>query len=97
MTTPREPLRPDQARKVIKDILKAGRPFVYPDHAKKKMARFKMDPLDCTHVVKAGVVYDPEFENGSWRYRICAGGMTVIVEFRLREPHEIVIVTMWRA
>jgi putative transcriptional regulator len=56
------------ARKLLREILASGRLF-YSDHAKKKMARDRLTPVDVVNVLRAGVVEPSELEHGSWRHR----------------------------
>ena len=53
-----------------------------------------MTTPDCANVLRAGVVEEPEFERGSWRYRVRTQRMYVVVAFR--SENELSIVTAWR-
>jgi len=88
-----EPLAPDQAKRLIQAILKTGT-VSFSDHANKEMANDDMDAVDCTNVLRGGVVEQPEFENGSWRYRVRTNRMVVVVAFRSKEA--LRVVTAWR-
>lgn len=62
---------------------------------------------DAINILRAGVVREPEWENGSWRYRIDTPRMCFVVTFD-PEPEalpeksedvsevELVVVTAWR-
>ena len=88
-----EPLAPEAARQLIREILRAGR-FIYSKHAKEELLVARLTTVDCENVLRGGVVRPGEFENGSWRYRVETGRITVVVAFR--SEHELVVVTAWR-
>lgn len=46
------------------------------------------------NVLRAGVVYPPELENGTWRYRVRGGRINVVVAFRSEDT--LVVITAWR-
>jgi hypothetical protein len=89
----REPLKPDDAKRLIRTILQTGR-FTYTRHAKEEMLADDMTTVDCENILRAGVVRPPAFEKGSWRYRVETSRMTVVIAFRSSD--ELVIVTAWR-
>jgi hypothetical protein len=88
-----EPLGPEAARKLIREILRAGR-FVYSRHAKEELLADDLTTVDCENVLRGGVVGPGEFEHGTWRYRVETSRITVVVAFR--SEHELVVVTVWR-
>lgn len=88
-----EPLRPDDAKQLIRSILQSGR-FTYSKHAKEEMLEDDMTTVDCENVLRAGVVQPPDFEKASWRYRVETSRMAVVVAFR--SSTELVVVTAWR-
>ena len=88
-----EPLAPDAARQLMRKILRAGR-FIYSKHAKEELLADRLTTVDCENVIRGGVVRPGEFENGSWRYRVETGRITMVVAFR--SEHELVVVTAWR-
>lgn len=50
---------------------------------------------DVINVLHKGQIYgDPEFENGSWRYRIQTNNITIVIAFR--KPNHVVVVSAWR-
>jgi hypothetical protein len=50
---------------------------------------------DVLNVLKAGKIYDnPEFENGSSRYRVETHRIIVVIAFR--RPNHVVVITTWR-
>ena len=89
-----EPVAPDMARKVLRQILQSGL-FTYDRHAKDEMLADDLTTIDCENVLRGGVVRPGEFERGSWRYRVETGRITVVVVFR--SEHELVVKTAWRA
>jgi hypothetical protein len=59
-----------------------------------EMAADALDTVDCTNVLRGGVVDPPEWENGSWRYHVRTNRMCMVVA--LRSPTTLVVVTAWR-
>ena len=59
------------------------------------MARDALTTVDGVNVLRSGVVEPPEWEDGSWRYRVRAGRVTVVVVFRSEQA--LVLVTAWRS
>jgi hypothetical protein len=88
-----EPLKPDDAKQLIRQILTAGL-FTYSRHAKDEMLSDDLTTVDCENILRGGVVRPPDFEKGSWRYRVETKRMAVVVTFRSR--NELVVVTAWR-
>ena len=88
-----EPLRPDEAKRLIRQILESGR-FIYSGHAKKEILADNMTTVDCENVLRGGVVRPAEYENGSWRYKVETDRMAVVICFRSKS--ELVLVTAWR-
>lgn len=88
-----EPLGPDAAKKLIRQILQDGR-FTYSRHAHEEMDADGLTTMDCTNVLRGGVVRPGEYEYGSWRYRVETNRITVVVAFS--SEWELVIVTAWR-
>ncbi len=68
--------------------------FTYSKHAKEEMLADDMTTVDCENVLRGGVVQPPDFEKGSWRYRVETSWMAVVVAFR--SSTELVVVTAWR-
>lgn len=64
-----EPIDPTVAKKLIREILKTGIVGL-STHAETELANDNLTLVDCTNVLRGGVVEFPEFENGSWRYRV---------------------------
>jgi hypothetical protein len=89
-----EPLAPDAARRLIREILKVGR-FTYSKHAAEELLADDLTTVDCENVLRGGVVRPGESEHGSWRYRVDTIRITVVVAFR--SERELVVVTAWRS
>ena len=89
-----EPLAPEAARRLIRDILKSGR-FTYSKHAKDEMLDDDLTTVDCENVLRGGVVRPGECEHGTWRYRVETSRITIVIAFR--SERELVVVTAWRS
>lgn len=88
-----EPLAPDAAKWVIREILRAGR-LTYSSHAKQELLADELTTLDVVNVLRRGVVRPGEFEHGSWRYRVETRRIAVVIVFR--SALHLVVVTAWR-
>jgi hypothetical protein len=88
-----EPLDPIEAKRLIRQLLETGE-FHFSRHAETEMAADHLTTVDCVNVLRGGVVEPPEWENGSWRYRVCTGHMCVVIAFR--SAMALVVVTAWR-
>jgi len=88
-----EPAKPDDAKQLIRRILSTGR-FTYSGHAKKEMLSDDLTTVDCENILRGGVVRAPDFEKGTWRYRVGTNRMAVAITFR--SSKELVVVTAWR-
>lgn len=88
-----EPLSPDQAKKLIRQILDSGE-VRFSGHAEQEMADDSLETLDCINVLRGGFVEPAELERGSWRYRVVTQRIAVVVAFR--SETELVVVTAWR-
>jgi hypothetical protein len=88
-----EPLRPPEARKLLRAIL-AGGEVVFTSHALDEMEQDGISQADAIGVLRSGVVEPAEFERGSWRYRVRAHRTYVVAAFRSEVV--AVVVTAWR-
>jgi hypothetical protein len=88
-----EPLNPIQARQLIRNIIAAGE-VRFSRHAFEEMARDDLSTVDCANVLRGGVVEPPEWEHGSWRYRVRTNRIYVVISFR--SETQLVVVTAWR-
>jgi hypothetical protein len=89
----REPLEPNRARRLIREILEKGS-LSFSGHSEKALADDDLSTVDAVNVLRGGVVEFAEFENGSWRYRVRTQRMVVVIVFR--SASEIAVVTAWR-
>lgn len=89
-----EPLTPPDAKKLILDILNKGIVTYSQPHAEEQMVKRRISTVDCVNVLRGGVVQNGEYENGSWRYRVCTPKMCVVARFESITILEIV--TAWR-
>jgi hypothetical protein len=88
-----EPLHPTRARQLIRYILNAGT-VDFSGHALAEIAKDDLTTVDCTNVLRAGVVEPPELEKGTWRYRVRTNRIYVVVLFR--SETRLLVVTAWR-
>ena len=88
-----EPLSPAAAKRYLRAILETGA-LSFSGHALTEIEKDGLTTVDCVNVLRAGVVELPEFERGSWRYRVRTARITVIVAFR--SETSAVVVTAWR-
>jgi len=88
-----EPLKPADARRVIRAILERGT-VSFSKHALEEMANDELTTVDCVNVLRGGVVEPAELEGGSWRYRVTTEKICVVGAFR--SDTALVVVTAWR-
>ena len=84
---------PTRARQLIRKIIAAGE-VRFSGHALEEMAKDDLTTVDCTNVLRGGVVEPPEFERETWRYRVRTDRIYVVVAFR--SETQLVVVTAWR-
>lgn len=89
-----EPLDPPHAKKLIREILNKGVVTYSRPHAEEQMIKRRISTVDCVNVLRGGIVQNGEYENGSWRYRVCTPKMCVVARFESKSILEIV--TAWR-
>ena len=87
-------MSPPDARRLIRAILAAGE-VVSSKHAADETAKDDLTLVDCINVLRGGIVEPAEWERGTWRYRVHARRISVVVAFR-SEPR-LVVVTAWRS
>lgn len=90
----REPLRPTDARRRIRDILEQGDVVFTDPHAYQELANDGLETTDAVNVLRAGVVGEPEWENRAWRYRVSTARICVVIEFAGED--RLVVITAWR-
>ena len=83
-----------EAKKLLRKILTGGFVTYSRPHAIERLEERNLSMLDCENVLRAGVVDEAEYENGSWRHKVRTNKIAVIIEFLSKE--EILIVTAWR-
>lgn len=88
-----DPVRPPQARKIISGILDTG--SVIPSkHFREEAEKDQLDIVDAENVLRCGVVREPEWENGSWRYQVETPRIRVVIVFETET--ELILVTIMR-
>lgn len=87
------PFSPAEAKRILLTILQEGT-VSFSRHARQEMAKDALTAVEVVQVLRSGVVEAPEWEHGSWRYRVWTGRVTVVVVFR--NAHALVVVTAWR-
>lgn len=91
-----EPLDPSDARRLIREIVSSPEgTIVFTGHARDEMVKDGLDEVDCTRVLRGGIVEPAEWENGSWRYRAHSFRVWVVVQFISEQS--LLIVTAWRS
>src|SRR5947208_16446080 len=93
MSIPQEPLRPAEARRLLRVLLATGE-VVFTNHALDEMAQDGISQAEAIGVLRSGVVEPAEFARGSWRYRVRASRTYVVASFR--SEFAAVVVTAWR-
>jgi hypothetical protein len=88
-----EPFTPQHARKLIRQILQTGT-VSFSTHGLKEMAKDNLTTVDCTNVLRGGVVEPPEYRDQTWRYRVRTASIYVVVAFR--SDTQLAVVTAWR-
>lgn len=90
-------LDPNQARKWLSEILNSGgiRVVKFSKHCREEMHNDSLIPIDVYNVLKFGQIHSyPEFENGSYRYRVETQKVVVVIIFQ--EPNWVHCITTWR-
>ena len=89
------PVRAKQARRLLSEILQTGEVrFGNSDHAIEEMEKDQLLMSDVLNVLRAGVVRDPEWENGEWRYHVETPRIVVVICFD--SVTRTIIITAWR-
>lgn len=89
-------LSPGQARKILAEIFNRNPNLIsFTKHAREQMSDRDLKSGDVLNVLKAGKIFsEPEYENGSFRYRVQTKKITVVIAFK--RPNHIIVVTAWR-
>ena len=90
----REPLKAQEARKLVRAIVATGTVTFVDPHALDALADDGLTVADAVNVLRGGTVDEPEWENGAWRYHVRTARICVVVEFE--SENELVVVTGWR-
>lgn len=88
-----EPLRPAEAKKLLRAILASGE-VVFTNHALDEMEQDGISQAEAIGILRGGVVEPAELARGSWRYRVRAHRTYVVAAFRSEAA--AVVVTAWR-
>ena len=88
-----EPLDENTAKRLIRDCITRGS-LRWSNHALERIPERGLTTGDCVNALKSGAVEPPEWENGSWRYRVRAGEITVVIAFR--GARDLTVITAWR-
>jgi hypothetical protein len=99
MGAPGEPLKPADARALIRRILASGGvtwDTSAQSHFLDELANDNLMTLDCTNVLRGGVPDPAEWndEYEEYRYRVHTNKICVVITFV--SEHELFIVTAWR-
>lgn len=89
-----EPLDPVAAKALVRKILKEGG-VGFSEHSLDEMEKDRLDEQDCVNVLRAGNVEPPDFERGTWRYRVFTPKIVVVITFR--SETSLQVVTAWRS
>lgn len=87
------PLRAVDAKKLIRFIQHEGWVF-FSHHAEEEMQKDGLSPRDVENVLRGGVVREPEWENGSWRYHVETSKIRVVIA--LGDERTLIVVTAMR-
>lgn len=88
-----QPLTSQRAKTLIREILTTGN-IRWGTHAEDELRKDDLEKGDALNVLRGGIVREPEWENGEWRYRVDTPRICVVVAFR--DPQTLRIVTAWR-
>ena len=88
-----EPLDEIAAERLIRNIIERGT-VRWTAHVLQRLLARDLTTVDCLNVLRASVVDPPELEDGTWRYRVRGGRISVVVAFR--SENTLVVITAWR-
>ncbi|HZI07190.1 MAG TPA: DUF4258 domain-containing protein [Archangium sp.] len=86
-------LRAGDAKKLIRAIQESGWVF-FSRHAEDEMRKDELSRRDVENVLRGGVVREPEWENGSWRYHVETAKIRVVIAFH--DESTLIVVTAMR-
>lgn len=87
-----EPFGEHTAKRLIRDCMTSGR-VSWTRHALERCSERGLTTGDCVNALKSGTVDPAEWENGTWRYRVRAGEITVVIAFR--DMRALTVITAW--
>lgn len=87
-----EPFGEDTAERLIRGCITRGS-VRWTDHVLERCSERGLTTVDCVNALKSGTVDPAEWENGTWRYRVRAGKITVVIAFR--DPRTLTVITAW--
>jgi hypothetical protein len=92
----KEPFNRNEAKKLIQKICSSPEgDIVSSRHAKQELANDDLTIVDARNVLRAGRLLDePEFEKGTWRYKVRTERIVVVVAFM--SESKLKIITAWR-
>ena len=89
-----EPLDKHELDTRTNDVLDNGSVH-FTDHVRDDKFPFEdLDELDCRNVLRNGWLDFPEYDEGSWTYRIRTSAIVVVVTFQ--SERDLVVITAWR-
>ena len=89
-----EPVGEAELRKIITAINDGRGSLNFSKHAFQRMDERSLDEKDCRNILRAGRWRGPDFETGTWRYRMESNNMFVVVA--VRSETCLVVVTVGR-
>ena len=89
---PNEPLGEQTAKQLIRECITRGH-VNWTNHALHRCSERGLTTVDCVNALRAGAVGPAEWENGTWRYRVRAGKITVVIAFR--DVRALTVITVW--
>jgi hypothetical protein len=78
--------------RLIRNCITNGR-VNWTDHALQRCSKWGLTTGDCVNALKSGTVDPAEWEKGTWRYRVRAGRITVVIAFR--DMRTLTVITIW--
>lgn len=87
-----EPFGEQTAKRLIRKCVSDGL-VSWTNHALQRCSERELTTVDCVNALRAGTVDPPEWENGTWRYRVRAGPITVVIAFR--DARALTVITVW--
>ena len=90
----KEPLAPDEAKRLIVKAIDSDRVDFKQVHARDEMADDDLSIRDVLRVLRGRVVEPGELHRNTWRYRVRTSWAYVVVTFRTE--NNVVVVTAWR-